>query len=77
MPDPVRATTRLIGIQATPFGYALSSAHDVSPLERIMRLREKRIRELVEEVWSVATVWSACREGPDDEADEDLDPDRR
>ena len=38
--------------------YALSSAHNVSPLERIVRLRERVKWELADEVWSAAIVWS-------------------
>ena len=38
--------------------YALSSAHDVSPLERIMRLREQVEGGIAGEVLSAATVSS-------------------
>jgi hypothetical protein len=43
--------------------YALSPAHNVSPLERIVRLRERGKWESVDEVWSVRS----------DEDDDDVD----
>ncbi len=46
---------------------ALSSAHDVSPLERMVRLREWVKGGIADEVWSAATAWPAWRDGDDDE----------
>jgi uncharacterized protein len=46
--------------------YALPLAHDVSPLERIIRLREWGKWELVDEIWSAAISWH------DDDDDDDF-----
>jgi radical SAM protein with 4Fe4S-binding SPASM domain len=47
--------------------YALSSAHNVSPLERSMRLREWVKGGIADEVLSAATVSFTFDDGPDDD----------